>query len=388
MKLSVPGALLLTTAVVLGLGACGDGGGDGSSLPSDRPTADRSVTRTPDEATESPTDDRTGRPTRTEDATPTTQPPATRTQPPPTTTRPEPAPTTAQPPPTQAEPTRGQAAPPAQPPAATTPPASNVATEPASTDVGDVGCLLLILLVGLVVGGLVIWRQRRGSDWDVEASRLVGATTAGLSRLPTVLVTTTIGERALVWPPLRDDLGALMGSWDVLSSGTGEAERRDWAVEVRTRLQDLVFAIDQENEVLAADREWQLLRPRVAAAEEALAATLAARPGTAPAGQQPAYAQTGYQTGAPGPVPPAQAGYQSGSSSSAQPGARPPAQPGYQSGPVPPTQPGYQPQRPRHGYPPEPAGPTGTGYPSEPPEPPGPGPEDPPDPPNHARHRA
>jgi hypothetical protein len=382
MKLSVPGALLLTTAVVLGLGACGDGGGNGSSLPSDRPTVDRSVTRTPDEATETPADDRTGRPTRTEDAAPTTQPPATRTQPPPTqppqtTTRPEPAPTTAQPPPTQAQPTRGEAVPPAQPPAAATPPASNVAAEPASTDVGDVGCLLLILLVGLVVGGLVIWRQRRGSDWDVEASTLVGATTAGLNRLPAVLVTTTIGERALVWPPLRDDLGALMGSWDVLASGTGDAERRDWAVEVRTRLQDLVFAIDQENEVLAADREWQLLRPRVAAAAEALAATLAARPGTAPAGR-PAYAQaqTGYPAGGPGPVPPAQPGQ------------------------VSPAPAGYRPGQPRHGSPPEPpaaAGPAGTGYPAEPPEPPtrdypseppGPGPEDPPDPPDHARHRA
>jgi hypothetical protein len=345
MKLSVPGALVLTTAVVLGLGACGDGGGGGSALPSDRPTADRSVTRT-DEPEESPTDDRTGRPTRTEEAKPTTQPPATRTQPPPTTTRPEPAPTTAQPPPTQApptqaEPTRGEAAPPVQQPPATTLPATNVATEPASTDVSDVGCLLLILLVGLVVGGLVIWRQRRGSDWDVDASTLVGTTTAGLNRLPAVLVTTTIGERALVWPPLRDDLAGLMGSWDVLASRTGDAERRDWAVEVRTRLQDLVFAVDQENEVLAADREWQLLRPRVAASEEALAATLAARPGTRPAY---AGATTGYPPAQPG------SGY-------------PPAQPG----------PGYPPAQPGPGYPPDQ---------------PGPGPDDPPEPSGHARHRA
>lgn len=381
MKLSAHGALLLATAVVLGLGACGGGGGDGTSLPSDRPTVDRTVTRTPDNSQETPTptDDRTGRPTRTADAEPTLAPTTERPEPAPTTERAEPAPTTAQaePAPTtaQAEPTRGQAAP--QPPAtvATTPPASNVATAAESTGAGDVGCLLLILLVGLMVGGLVVWRTRHGSDWDVEATTLVGITTDGLNRMPPVLITTTIAERALVWPPLRDDFGTLMGDWDVLGGRTADEERRAWAIEVRTRLQELVAAVDQENEVLAADREWRLLRPRLAAAEEALRATLRARPATGtPGSAQPAYAPatTGY------PPDAAATGY--------------PPDPADPAGTHSPIRTGYPSTNPRHGYPAEPPGPTATDYPPDPTGPTGPtGPDyppDPPEPPDHARHRA
>jgi hypothetical protein len=326
MKLSAHGALLLATTAVLGLGACGGGGGDGSASPSGRPAVDRTATRSPDEAQESPpTDERTGRPTRTEAAAPTAQPPTTaQAQPPPTTAQ-------AQPP----GPTGGQAAPPAQTAVATTPPpTSDVAASAESTGAGDVWWLLLILMIGLLTGGLVIWQTRNRSDWDAEATTLVGATTAELNRLPAVLITATPGERALVWPPVRDDLGNLIGSWHDVASRTADETRRGWAIEVRTRLQDLIFAMDQENEVLAANREWRLLRPRVAAAEQALRTAMATRP----------MAET--------PVP------------------SQPIEPVYV-----PTTAGY-----RHD-PPEPPGQAHHGYPpSEP--------LMPPEPPDHARHRA
>jgi hypothetical protein len=348
--------MLLATFVLLGAGACEGGGGDGTSLPSGRPSTDRTVTRPTDDTQETPkpTDDRTGRPTRTGDATPTARPteaPPTTAQPAPTTGQPRPEPTRAQP--TQAPeqpPDTAQAAPPAQQPVqpATTPPAaSDVAAE--STGSGDVWCLLLILMVGLLVGGLVLWRTQHRSDWDTDAATLVGATTAVLNRLPSMLTTTTAGERALTWPPLRDDLGNLMGSWDVLASRTADEERRAWAYEVRTSLQDLVDAVDQENEVLAADREWRLLRPRVIAAQEALAAVLSARP----------------QPGTPAPSMAGRPG---------QPGAAGHGATPYGSSPA--DSPPATDYPPRHAAPPpDLSGPSGPSqrptYPPEPPDPPG-----------------
>ena len=43
-------------------------------------------------------------------------------------------------------------------------------------------------------------------------------------------------------------------------------------------LQELVAAVDAENQALAAGRDWRLLRPRVDQAERALSAILAGGP--------------------------------------------------------------------------------------------------------------
>jgi hypothetical protein len=335
MKLSAPvrrtgATFLLAALVLLGPVACDGGTGDGSALPSGRPTVDRTGTTPEPEKTETPreTADRTPRPTRTED-----------TAPPPTTDQARPEPT--RPEPTRGEdtpPATGQAQPPAQPappqtappqttppqttqpqttqpqaPPPTQPPASEVAAAETSST-GSVWCLLLIVLVGLGVGGLVMWRSRHGSDWDTEATTLAGTTSGVLTRLPSVLTTTTTAERALTWPPLRDDLGNLVGSWDVLASRTAEESRRSWAVQVRLLLEDLLFTVDQENEVLAAGREWRLLRPRVAAAEQALSTALAAQPMAAtavPAGAGPPRYASGPAAYPPGPAgyPPGPAAY-------------------------------------------------------------------------------
>jgi hypothetical protein len=339
---------LLAALIVVGLGACDGGGGDGSSLPSDRPSADRSVTRPTADVTQTPreTADSTGRPSRTDEAAPTQRPTggATPTQaPPPTTVQAQPEPTRAPEPPgaQPAPPATNQAEPP--PVQQTPPPASDVAAE-ASTGAGDVWCLLLIVLVGLLVGGLVVWRTQHRSDWDVDATTLIGATTAVVNRLPSVLVTTTTGERVLIWPPLRDDLGRLIGSWDVLASRTADEARRGWAIGVRMLLQDLVASVDQENEALAADREWRLLRPRVAAAEQALSAALAAQPmAGVPVASQPGYRTVpadptaGYSS--PTGYPPGSAAY---GSAPAEYASEPP---GYPLGPPEPTW--YQDEPPR-----------------------------------------
>ena len=47
---------------------------------------------------------------------------------------------------------------------------------------------------------------------------------------------------------------------------------------MRNLLQDLVTAVDAENEALATGRDWMLLRPRVNEAEQALSTALAAQP--------------------------------------------------------------------------------------------------------------
>jgi hypothetical protein len=43
-------------------------------------------------------------------------------------------------------------------------------------------------------------------------------------------------------------------------------------------LQELLAAVDAENQAPAADRDWRLLRPRVDQAQRALSATLAGVP--------------------------------------------------------------------------------------------------------------
>jgi hypothetical protein len=148
-----------------------------------------------------------------------------------------------------------------------------------------------VLVVGLIVA-VVLWRSRRRSAWDAESAALERDTRAATgTQLPQVLTAETAGQRALSWPPLRAGLVELVGRWDQLAERAPDDGRRTRSGQIRSLLQELVAAVDAENEAMAAGRDWRLLRPRVDEAGRALSAVLASVPGQGP----PA---------AGGPVPP------------------------------------------------------------------------------------
>jgi hypothetical protein len=259
----------LVMGLVLLLGGCGTGDGDISST---RTSTERSGTRPAPSGTEAPSETATPstRPTRTTAETPT----STR---PPSSTRP---PTSIEPPPSAA----------ALPATSTSTPSA--AAEPASGEAAGLGALGWILLAALaagLIGGLVIWRARRHSAWDAEAAALEADTrTITSTRLPSVLTAETAGQRALSWPPLRATLIELIGRWDLLAERASDDRRRHRAGQIRSLLQELVAALDAENEALATGRDWRLLRPRVDEVERALSALLAGvPPQEPPAGGDP-----------------------------------------------------------------------------------------------------
>jgi hypothetical protein len=139
------------------------------------------------------------------------------------------------------------------------------------------------VLVVAVIAGVVIWRSRRRSAWDTEAAALERDTrTITSTRLPSVLTAETAGQRALSWPPLRSGLIDLIGRWDLLGERASDDRRRTRSGQIRSLLQELVAAVDAENEALAAGRDWRLLRPRVDQAGQALSAMLAGVPQPGP----------------------------------------------------------------------------------------------------------
>jgi len=261
------------------------------------PSAGGSVSRPAASQEKSPAP---SRPERSEIAVPTREPaptgtavaPPTGTAAPPQSAPAPPVPTTQAPP--RTPPTTGAAA---VPPAATTPPAAatptptlsaaGTASSGGSGGLGAFGWFLLIALVAALIGGLVIWRVRRKSGWDNDAAAAETDTRRVVAaRLPQVLTTQTTGERALSWPPLRADLTGLLARWDALAERASDDERRDRALWVRGLLDDLIAAVDAENEALAAGRDWTLLRPHVDEANRALSAALATQPMSAgPAGR-------------------------------------------------------------------------------------------------------
>jgi hypothetical protein len=183
----------------------------------------------------------------------------------------------------------------------TSPPASAAAQAPTSTSaasaesggLGALGWILLGLAAAGLLAALLVWRSRRRSAWDAEAAALETETrTATGTRLPPVLTAETSGQRALSWPPLRAGLVDLVRRWDLLAQRAPDEQRRNRSVQVRSLLQELVAAVDAENEALATGRDWMLLRPRVDQATRALSGVLAGVPL-----QEPAAA------GQPGPVP-------------------------------------------------------------------------------------
>jgi hypothetical protein len=156
------------------------------------------------------------------------------------------------------------------------------------------------VLVAALIAAVVIWRSRRNSAWDAEAAALEEDTrTTTSTRLPPVLTAETVGQRALSWPPLRAGLMDLIGRWDLLAGRASDDRRRNRAGQIRSLLQELVAAVDAENEALAAGRDWRLLRARVDEAGRALSAVLAGAPRQEP----PAGGEPGQPPPGQGPPP-------------------------------------------------------------------------------------
>ncbi|WP_328467720.1 MSCRAMM family adhesin SdrC [Actinoplanes sp. NBC_00393] len=267
--------LIGLVAVLLGAAAC-SGDGEGIALPSGRPSVEVSLDRTERSTPEQTrTTERTEEPepTRTTQE-PTQEPEPTRTTQEPT-QEPEPTRTTQEP-----EPTRTT-----QEPAETTEPAqSPAAAVPVSEDTGSsgfLGWLLLFVLLGGSIAIVLVTRSRREAVWAAEASALAAETRSVTGvRLPPVLTARTTAERALTWPPVRDDLIDLATRWAGLAErSTGEAQQAS-AGTAAALLRDLVPAVDAENEALAAGRDWHRLRPQVDSILDALNAILTPRPAT------------------------------------------------------------------------------------------------------------
>ena len=246
----------LALSLVLGLTGCGTGGGSDSAT---QPTTERSGTRPAPSGTESASE-------TTADAT---RPPRTSAD----------TPSSIQTP-TSAE----------RPSSPTTTPATAAAGTPAAAEsqgLGALGWTLLILLVVALAVGWLILRSRRKSGWDAKADALEADTRATTSaQLPAVLTAETAGQRALSWPPLRAALSDLIRRWELLAERAPDDQRRNRSVQIRNLLQELVAAVDAENQALAAERDWRLLRPRVDQAGQALSAVLAGVPQPEPAARR------------------------------------------------------------------------------------------------------
>ena len=260
----------LVLSLVLGLTGCGSGGGSGSAT---RPTTERSGTRPAPSGTEAPSETtEPTRPPRTSADTPTSD----RT------------PTSAERPssPTTTPATSAEALAPTSTP---TPSDAGTPAAAESEGLGALGWTLLILLVVALAGGWLIWRSRKRSAWDAQAAALeadIGTATG--TQLPPVLTAEDAGQRALSWPPLRANLVDLMRRWDLLAERAPDDQRRNRTGQVRSLLQELVAAVDAENQALATGRDWRLLRPRVDQAQRVLSAVLAGIPQPEPpAGDEP-----------------------------------------------------------------------------------------------------
>jgi hypothetical protein len=279
-------AAFLTAGVVLGallgLTACGADGGNLPNLPSSAPSIDRpsrAGPESPDGAkSQAETVSPSARNTRTQETTAAATPEPTRT----TTTKAAagpaaPTPTTARTT-TATETTTRPAA-----PAATASAVSGTAVADTSSGLGTLGWLLLIILVAGLVGGLLIWRSRRKTDWTARAGILAADTRAVVgTRVPAVLATVTTAQRALSWPPVRADLVELVDRWALLPESAPGEQRADWSRQVWGLLQELIAAVDAENAALAAGQQWRQLRARVDDAGRALTAILRSDQGAGP----------------------------------------------------------------------------------------------------------
>jgi hypothetical protein len=237
-----------------------------------------------------------GAPTRTTTEASGNRPATTETAPPRTTAT-RPPRTTSEAPTTRTPATTPKTSPPAS--AAAQAPTSTSTTSAESGGSGTLGWVLLALVAAGLLAALLLWRSRSRSAWDAEAAALEAETrTVTGTRLPPVLTAETSGQRALSWPPLRAGLVDLVRRWDLLAERAPDEQRRNRSVQIRSLLQELVAAVDAENEALATGRDWTMLRPRVDQAGRALSAVLAG----VPAQEPPAAWESGGR--APGGRPP------------------------------------------------------------------------------------
>jgi hypothetical protein len=81
---------------------------------------------------------------------------------------------------------------------------------------------------------------------------------------------------------LRAELVDLTRRWDLLAERAPDDQRRNRTGQIRNLLQELVAALDAENQALGTGRDWRLLRPRVDQAERSLSAVLAGVPQQGP----------------------------------------------------------------------------------------------------------
>ncbi|RSM69608.1 hypothetical protein DMB66_11520 [Actinoplanes sp. ATCC 53533] len=277
----------LLLGIVIGLTACGAGGEAPSGLPSTR-ASERAVDRPASGEPDTPAPERTTEPVAT------TRPPTAAVVTPErtrttrsttaaeTTTRPPTSPAATEPAPARTTRTTVPArtsTPVEQTPTPVTS-TSVAATVGASQGLGTLGWLLLIALVAaLLVAGLLVARSQRRSAWDTEARALESETrTIATTRLPPVLSTTTTGRRSLVWPPVRADLTDALSRWSALMDRASGEARQNWSLRVASLLQELITAVDAENEALATGRDWSMLRTRVDQAGRALTAILTVQP--------------------------------------------------------------------------------------------------------------
>lgn len=278
-------AAVVLAGVVGGAAAC-DSGDGGVALPSTLPsitrTADRatSTTSTAEATSPSPADPS---PTRTrtsvKPASPTTEPAEATTKPVPPTTKPagsttkpagsttKPAePTTNPPPPDTTEATPPPTTTPAAPATSSASPTPVAAATEDTSGMGTLGWLLLLLVVALaiLVAVLLVNRSRRAAAWQTEALDLAAAGRDLIAtRLPQVLSAREPAARALAWPPVRAELTEMSARWTALAGRATDDFHRDSAGQLSIVTQDLVTAIDAENEALAAGRDWLQLSPRV-----------------------------------------------------------------------------------------------------------------------------
>src|SRR4051794_3022261 len=271
-----------------GLTACSPGGENPSTGPAARSSersTDRPASAEPDAA-------RSRKPDRTTAPAEATRPPRSTAAAPPkpsrttaaaeTTARPPTSAAVALPEPAQTTRTTTAVQTTATPAASAS--AAAAAAAAVSHGMGPFGWLVLIaLLAAMIIGGLLVYRSQRRSAWDTEARALEAETrTVTTTRLPPVLSTTTISRRGLAWPPVRAALGDLVSRWNSLTERASGEDRRNWSLRISGLLQELMAAVDAENEALAAGRDWMLQRPAVSRAEEALAAALTVQPQPAP----------------------------------------------------------------------------------------------------------
>ena len=164
-----------------------------------------------------------------------------------------------------------------------TPPTSSAAGTPAAAESEGLGALGWTLLVrpgcraGWRLAALEVAQAGRPGTPRPLRWRPTPRTATG-TQLPSVLTAEDAGQRALSWPPLRAALVDLMRRWDLLAERAPDDQRRNRTGQVRNLLQELVAAVDAENQALATGRDWRLLRPRVDQAARALSAVLAGVP--------------------------------------------------------------------------------------------------------------